>query len=158
MLHCLEASLYSHFHSVARSLCLLPCCPGDILCWSSATGSRRLSQPTEPEAGQQVALQVAEQLKACLQSEQLQGCRTFSQALAKLTWPFPCVCSLCLWPWLGCCCGEEGGPERMMKLHKNILILLLERVGKARGERKEEGDKERGPPTSPDTHLAFLLH
>ena len=46
----------------------------------------------------------------------------------------------------------------MMKLHKNILILLLERVGKARGERKEEGDKERGPPTSPDTHLAFLLH
>lgn len=85
-----------------------------------------LSQPTDSEAGQQVALQSAQLPEACYYS---QSCpKRAGQSLRYL------LSSLGLFPaqyepWLGCCCG--GDAERMMKPHKNISILLLERVGKA---------------------------
>lgn len=44
----------------------------------------------------------------------------------------------------------------MMRPHRNMFILLLERVEKTGGEIKEEGDKERGPLSSPGSHLALL--
>lgn len=44
----------------------------------------------------------------------------------------------------------------MMRPHRNMFILLLERVEKTGGEIKEEGDKERGPLSSSGSHLALL--
>ena len=44
--------------------------PGDIQCCSSVPGFPHLPQPTDPEACQQVALQLAQLPKACLLVEQ----------------------------------------------------------------------------------------
>lgn len=54
--------------------------PGDILCCSSLPGFPCLPQPTDPEVCQQVALQLAQLPKACLQLEQPGGSQWVSLA------------------------------------------------------------------------------
>ena len=58
-------------------------------------------------------------------------------------------------PWLRCPFREDAGT--VMRLYINMFLLLLERVGKTRGERQEEGDKERCPLSLAGTHPTLLL-
>lgn len=94
-----------------------------------------------------MALQSAQLPKACHYSQSCpKRAGRSPRCLLSSLGLFP-VCSPPSEPWLGRCCG--GDAERMMKPYKNVFILLLERVGKARGERRREA---RG-----DARLAHLM-
>lgn len=129
-------SFYSHFHFTARSLRLLLPCPLDILCCSSTTSCQVSPSPQilRRASRWRCRQRSCQRPVTIVRAAPREPASLLGACLPSSLGLFP-VCSPQSEPWLGCCCG--GDAERMMKPHKNTFVLLLERVGKARGERKK---------------------